>query len=630
MTQPTTADKRPLLVVGASGQLGSRVVQQLVALRRPVRALVRRTSRVEHLRLTGVELVRGDLTDPPSIDAACQGAGAVIATANAVAPLHGSSFASVEDRGYATLFDACRRHGCGRFVLVSVPVTPRDQAVPLFRYKRLLEQRLQASGLLPLATSSADMPPVPMVLDLRVGQARLQLDGSARDVLRLTALDARFALDGPSLAALGDVLGATLPSTAPVSMRGQLRKDGAVWGVGVANLVVGKSRLRGDFRYDTTEAVPRLTGALAGERLSLPDLAPALGAKPPQRAKSKAARGARDRLLPQRDFDVPSLRAMNADVKLSIDSVALGTEELANFAPLQGRVRLQDQVLQIEDLVARNSGGELRGALTLDARSEKQPLWHADVRWSGVQLERFVKTRNPRSKEAPRTAGKAAGTPASKTAKQGAAPGQGGYVSGVLGGAAKLRGSGRSVASMMASLDGSAQAWVSDGRVSHLLVELSGIDLAESLGLLVTGDDTLPVRCAVARFAVKDGVARPEVAVIDTPDTTLLVTGEISLVDERLALDVAARPKDMSLVALRGPVHVRGSFGKPQVELDKARMGLRLAAAAALAVVAAPVAGLLALVDLGESERAVCGDALAQIKGPAPKQLQGEVAAKKK
>lgn len=147
MTQPTTADKRPLLVVGASGQLGSRVVQQLVALRRPVRALVRRTSRVEHLRLTGVELVRGDLTDPPSIDAACQGAGAVIATANAVAPLHGSSFASVEDRGYATLFDACRRHGCGRFVLVSVPVTPRDQAVPLFRYKRLLEQRLQASGL---------------------------------------------------------------------------------------------------------------------------------------------------------------------------------------------------------------------------------------------------------------------------------------------------------------------------------------------------------------------------------------------------------------------------------------------------------------------------------------------------
>ena len=147
MAKPLEFDRRPVLVVGASGQLGTRVVQQLVALRRPVRALVRRTSRVDHLRLTGVELVQGDLTDPPSIDAACRGAGAIIATANAVAPLHGSSFATVEDRGYATQLDACRRNGCGRFVLVSVPVTPHDRAVPLFRYKRLLEQRLQASGL---------------------------------------------------------------------------------------------------------------------------------------------------------------------------------------------------------------------------------------------------------------------------------------------------------------------------------------------------------------------------------------------------------------------------------------------------------------------------------------------------
>jgi uncharacterized protein YbjT (DUF2867 family) len=147
MAKTAATDRRPVLVVGASGQLGSRVVQQLVALRRPVRAFVRRTSRVEHLRLTGVELVYGDLTDAASVAAGCRGAGAVIATANAVAPLHGSSFASVEDRGYATLLDACGRNGCGRFVLVSVPVTPHDQAVPLFRYKRLLEQRLQASGL---------------------------------------------------------------------------------------------------------------------------------------------------------------------------------------------------------------------------------------------------------------------------------------------------------------------------------------------------------------------------------------------------------------------------------------------------------------------------------------------------
>ena len=68
--QKTAADRRPVLVVGATGQLGTRVVNQLVALQRPVRALVRLRSRHEHLRLTGVELVKGDLTDAASIDAA--------------------------------------------------------------------------------------------------------------------------------------------------------------------------------------------------------------------------------------------------------------------------------------------------------------------------------------------------------------------------------------------------------------------------------------------------------------------------------------------------------------------------------------------------------------------------------
>jgi uncharacterized protein YbjT (DUF2867 family) len=140
-------DTRPVLVVGASGQLGTRIVQQLVAAGRPVRAMVRPTSVVTHLQRPGVELVLADLMKPDTLDAACLGSGAVIATANAVAPTHGSNFEAVDDRGYASLLDACVRHRCGRFVLISVPVTPHDVAVPLFRTKRLIEQRLSASGL---------------------------------------------------------------------------------------------------------------------------------------------------------------------------------------------------------------------------------------------------------------------------------------------------------------------------------------------------------------------------------------------------------------------------------------------------------------------------------------------------
>lgn len=136
-----------ILVIGATGQLGTAVVRRLTAAGQPVRAFVRRGSRHEHLRGPGVDLAFGDLREPASVDTACRGARVVIATANAVVPEGRSSFASVEGQGYATLIDACQRHRIDQFIFVSTPITPHDEAVPVFRYKRLNELRLQASGL---------------------------------------------------------------------------------------------------------------------------------------------------------------------------------------------------------------------------------------------------------------------------------------------------------------------------------------------------------------------------------------------------------------------------------------------------------------------------------------------------
>ena len=70
----------------------------------------------------------------------------------------------------------------------------------------------------------------------------------------------------------------------------------------------------------------------------------------------------------------------------------------------------------------------------------------------------------------------------------------------------------------------------------------------------------------------------------------------------------------LSPMTLRAPVLVTGSLAKPQVGLDGRALGARAAAAAALAVIAAPVAALLAFVDPGEEEsKDPCADAV-----PAP------------
>ena len=135
------------LVIGATGQLGTAVVRRLAAAGQPVRAFVRRDSRHEHLRGPGIELVFGDLRDPASVEAACRGARVVIATASAIIPEGPSTFESVEGQGYAALIEACQRQRIDQFIYVSTPVTPHDDAVPAFRYKRLNERRLQASPL---------------------------------------------------------------------------------------------------------------------------------------------------------------------------------------------------------------------------------------------------------------------------------------------------------------------------------------------------------------------------------------------------------------------------------------------------------------------------------------------------
>ncbi|HEY6133904.1 MAG TPA: AsmA-like C-terminal region-containing protein [Rubrivivax sp.] len=467
---------------------------------------------------------------------------------------------------------------------------------------------MQSSGLLPLARSDGSDPSaaaVPIWLDLNIGRARLQLDGSGTDLLNLAALQAKFNLSGPSLAAVGDAIGLTLPTTGVFSMRGNAAKQGALWTAAVQTLQIGSSRLRGDFRFDTAPAVPLLSGTLAGSRLALADLGPAFGTATAD-TPSLTPRG---RVFPQREFDIPSLRAMNADVLVDLDRADLGSSLLEPLTPLRGRIRLGDGVLSLQDLVARTAEGTLRGMLTVDAR-QPMPRWTADLRVHGLQLERFLKPRNARSVEAP-----AGATPAPAPASASASA-QRGYVSGLLGASAQVSGEGRSTAAVMASLDGQARLWVRRGGLSHLAVEAAGIDVAESLGLLIVGDKTLPMRCAVAQLSLRNGRALPDPAVLDTADTTLLVSGELSLADESLALVLTARPHDFSPLSLRAPVRLTGSFSAPQVKLDARSIGLRAAAAAALGAIT-PLAALLPLIDFGEGDRNECEAAMTLVRGSA-------------
>ena len=136
----------PVLVVGATGQLGTAIVERIRAAGRRVRALVRPTS-PRDFDSEGVELAFGDLREPESLVAACRGIATVVATANAVVPRQPGTFAEVEETGYANVIDACRAESVRRFVFMFVVPTPYDKSVTTFRLKRLIEEKIQGSGL---------------------------------------------------------------------------------------------------------------------------------------------------------------------------------------------------------------------------------------------------------------------------------------------------------------------------------------------------------------------------------------------------------------------------------------------------------------------------------------------------
>jgi uncharacterized protein YbjT (DUF2867 family) len=140
------------LVVGATGLLGSEVCRRLAAGGKPTRALVRSTSdpaKVDKLKGYGAEIVQGDLRERASLESACQGVAAVIATVSSMPRSYqpGENDIQTVDRdGLMHLIDVAKAVGVEHFVYISFS-SQIDLDFPLRNAKRAVERRLRESGL---------------------------------------------------------------------------------------------------------------------------------------------------------------------------------------------------------------------------------------------------------------------------------------------------------------------------------------------------------------------------------------------------------------------------------------------------------------------------------------------------
>jgi uncharacterized protein YbjT (DUF2867 family) len=146
-----------ILVAGATGLLGGRIVKKLLDQGKPVRILVRPDSPCEELALqgratsaqaliqAGAQPVYGDLTDPASLEKAVEGVDTVLTTA--ASTLRDFDIQNVDLAGTKNLIDAAKKAGVKHFIYTSAIISNPESPIPIPMIKGLCEQYLIGSGL---------------------------------------------------------------------------------------------------------------------------------------------------------------------------------------------------------------------------------------------------------------------------------------------------------------------------------------------------------------------------------------------------------------------------------------------------------------------------------------------------
>jgi NADH dehydrogenase len=132
-----------VLVAGATGYLGRRLVPRLLKTGRAVRALVRGGG----ARVAGAEIAAGALSDPASLVRACEGVETVFHLVGIIKERGPETFEAVHVEGTRALVAAAIAQGARRFVYISAIGARADAPTAYWRTKARAEEIVRASGL---------------------------------------------------------------------------------------------------------------------------------------------------------------------------------------------------------------------------------------------------------------------------------------------------------------------------------------------------------------------------------------------------------------------------------------------------------------------------------------------------
>ncbi|WEJ99061.1 MAG: AsmA family protein [Candidatus Sphingomonas phytovorans] len=438
-------------------------------------------------------------------------------------------------------------------------------------------------------------------LDLHIKAARTAIDvaGTLDAPTRIDGADLNVTARGANIADLFSIIGVAVPETRSYRLQSALTKTGDEYRFTGLHGRFGDSDIAGKLTVAIVEPRLKIDATLATRSLDIVDIAPFIGYNPDAvAAKGKGAVvkqiNGTPRLLPDAPLRVEALRNFDATLHYTVRTVRARNLPVSNIDLTLG---LDNSLLTLSPLAFDMARGHVTSDIRIDAR---RPVVHTDydIRLSptpmGVLLAGYGVDE--------------AGT------------------SGTVKARIRMAGDGNTVHESLSTANGRIAIIIPAGSFWTRNVQLAELDIGTFVQKMFQHKLKEPVRinCGLIAFTVRNGIAAADPILIDTQKNVIVGRGGFSFRNESLDFAVRADAKKFSLFSAQSPVGVNGYFAKSGISVISPELLTRAGIGIGAAVIASPIAGILAFVDIGDAKATQCGPVLSGATARAQRTTGGK------
>jgi len=405
--------------------------------------------------------------------------------------------------------------------------------------------------------------PYPVDLKAKVAQMDIAIIGKIQDPVAAKGIDVRFSVNGDDLAKIENITKEPFPINGPFYISSHLIAA-KPYKIQVSDMLIElrNSKLKGSVTLDRSVKKPQISGDLVSETLDLRPMLINRGKKAGDKnAKTTKPERKSDRFFQNTPLKMDGLHLFNAAMNLKIKQLLLPKVAIDN---IETKVRLKDGNLTANPMTAFIGGGKMVNSLNVQA---KKNMAFFDVKVDikqtnlGEMLKKLEITQS---------------------------------LEGILDLDIDLKGQGKSVAGIMAGLNGDVVASLGEGKIPTGFLNFVSADISTTLMRIINpfGEkiDSAQINCAVCDFNIINGMAKSDIIVVDDPHKSLFSKGTINLKTEALDFQIETHPKEgigtqdtgklsISLSKITKPFKLGGTLVNPSLEIDIVGSGTTIGAA---------------------------------------------------